>query len=115
MIKTSSGFQWSQTNSLASFVNWGKDVTCNGAECSGQYLTGGNANGYGFKVIYYSDTDQPTFILYQCFDFRSALQIAMNSYGGTDFVSYLINTLYSLTFLENIHYSLMLVASQNPT
>ena len=64
------------------------------------------------EAIYY-DATEPTFILYSCFDLKSAANVFMDLLNVPPFWKNLIMRFQG--WLGRLHYSNMIVASQNPT
>ena len=66
------------------------------------------------KIIYH-DAAEPTFALYQCIDLKQAADFFISEFGSRvpSFLVGLIKMTYS--WLSNIHYSMIIVGSKNPT
>lgn len=107
ITKTEKGFSWIQNKPVDAFAGWPTTSNCDTVNftCASYFP------GKRLIPIYY-DPVEPTVILYQCLDLKYAADYFVSEFNVGSFWSNLISSTYNL--LGNMHYSLMLVASQNP-
>ena len=107
VTKNTNGFSWTQTKPVDAFRYWPTQVDCDASGNCGSYFP-----GKPLMPIYY-DAAEPTMVIYQCFDLKYAADFFIQEMNPGAFWAGLIKMTYGV--IGQIHYSLMLVAYQNPT
>lgn len=110
ITKIARGFNVALNNPLPDFTDANDNVYCDAANNTCTSLLPGKR----LIPIYYDETE-PTFILYQCLD----LTFAINKLESSSVVKKLDSKWKGIIngakkYSDNIHYSLMIVLSQNP-
>ena len=108
ITKTSTGLTWTQDKPLAAFRYWPHNVPCdpNTGLCNSYFP------GKSTEVIYHDSTENVV-IGYSCFDLLYAADFFMQEIKVPEFFRELIK--FTTQWLNQLHYSMMIVGAQNPT